>query len=109
MQVVQDAMVSNFAAPERDRYQIVTEHKPGHIIALDSGLGFERSEDVVIISVTQQGRTIEQKKSMYHALASRLQAAVGLRPEDLIINVVDNTTADWSFGVGRPQFLDGDL
>jgi hypothetical protein len=30
-------------------------------------------------------------------------------PTGLIVNVVANTTADWSFAYGRAQFLDGDL
>lgn len=54
-QTVQLIMVDVFAAPERDRYQIITEHPVGHVIALDSGLGFERTPGVVIISVTQTG------------------------------------------------------
>jgi phenylpyruvate tautomerase PptA (4-oxalocrotonate tautomerase family) len=107
--IVQDVMIDEFAAPKRDRYQIITEHKPGHIIALDTGLGFERSDDVVIISITQQGRTTEQKKATYDALATRLKDAVDLRPENLIVNVVENTKADWTFGFGRAQFLERDL
>lgn len=36
---VQDVMLAVFAAPPRDRYQIITEHPVGHIIAEDTGLG----------------------------------------------------------------------
>lgn len=46
---------------------------------------------------------------MYLALAHRLETEVGVAPTDLIVNVIDNTRADWSFGWGRAQFLDGDL
>jgi phenylpyruvate tautomerase PptA (4-oxalocrotonate tautomerase family) len=106
---VQHVMIDEFAAPERDRYQIITEHKRGHIVALDSNLGFERTDDIVIVSITQQGRTTQQKQSMYHAMAERLKDAVDLRPEDLIVNVVENTKADWTFGFGRAQFLERDL
>jgi hypothetical protein len=45
---VQDVMLENFDAPDRDRYQIITEHKRGQIIAEDTGLGFERTDDIVI-------------------------------------------------------------
>jgi phenylpyruvate tautomerase PptA (4-oxalocrotonate tautomerase family) len=106
---VQDVMIDEFAVPKRDRYQIITEHKPGHIIALDTDLGFERSDDVVIISITHQGRTTAQKQAIYRELAARLKDAVNLQPEDLIVNVVENTKADWTFGFGRAQFLEGDL
>lgn len=107
--VVQEVMLDVFAAPPRDRYQIVTEHRAGQIIAEDTGLGFERTDDLVLIQVTQQGRDEAQKKAMYAALAERLQARTGLAPTDLVVSVVANTKADWSFGLGRAQFLEGDL
>ncbi len=106
---VQQVMVDVFAAPERDRYQVIHEHKPGRIIAQDTGLGFERTDGVVVIQVTEQGRDDDQKKALYRALADRLEVEAGVRPQDLIVSVVANTAADWSFGLGRAQFLEGDL
>jgi phenylpyruvate tautomerase PptA (4-oxalocrotonate tautomerase family) len=98
-----------FVAPERDRYQIIHEHRPGRIIAEDTGLGFKRTDDLVIIQVTQQGRTEDQKKALYAGLADRLRERTGLAPSDLIVSVTESTRADWSFGLGRAQFLEGDL
>ncbi|GAA5035265.1 tautomerase family protein [Terrabacter aeriphilus] len=106
---VQDVLVEHFAAPERDRYQVIHEHRPGRIIALDTGLGFDRTDEVVVIQITQQGRDEAQKKAVYAALAEQLEARCGLAPTDLIVSVVENTPADWSFGLGRAQFLEGDL
>ena len=107
--VVQDVMLDTFAAPPRDRYQIVTEHKPGQIIAEDTGLGFTRTEDLVVVQVFQQGRNEDQKKAMYRALADQLQERTGLDPQGLIVSVAENTRADWSFGQGVAQFLEGHL
>ncbi len=107
--VVQEIMEEVFVAPERDRYQIIHEHKPGRIIAEDTGLGFGRTENLVIIQVTQQGRNEAQKKALYAGLADRLQERTGLAPSDLIVSVTESTRADWSFGLGRAQFLEGDL
>ena len=106
---VQDVMRDVFAAPQGDRYQIITEHPVGHIIAEDSGLGFERTAGVTVIQIFQQGRSTSQKQAAYGQLAKRLEAVCGIRPEDLIVSVISNKHADWSFGVGRAQFLDGDL
>ncbi len=106
---VQDVILEVFAAPARDRYQVIHEHRPGRVIAEDTGLGLQRSDGVVIIQVTQQGRDESQKKALYAALAERLEAQAGVRPEDLIVSIVANTSADWSFGRGRAQFLEGDL
>jgi len=107
--VVQEVMLDVFAAPPRDRYQIITEHPVGHIIAEDTGLGLERSDGVTVVQIVQQGRGVEQKRAAYAQLARRLEADCGVRPEDLVVSVTANERADWSFGLGRAQFLDGDL
>jgi phenylpyruvate tautomerase PptA (4-oxalocrotonate tautomerase family) len=106
---IQDVMLDVFAAPPRDRYQIITEHPKGHIIADDTGLGLQRTDRVVIIQIFQQGRSTEQKQAMYAELAKRLEAECGVPGEDLIISVMANRHVDWSFGLGRAQFLDGTL
>src|SRR3954454_4757061 len=94
--VVQEVMLEVFAAPARDRYQIITEHPVGHIIAEDTGLGFERSAGVTVIQICQQGRTAEQKKVTSALLADRLAADGGVKPPDLIISMMANEREDRS-------------
>ena len=106
---IQDVMLDVFAAPPGDRYQIITEHDEGQIIAEDTGLGMKRSDGIVIIQIFQQGRSTEQKVAAYAELAKRLDAECGVRPEDLIISMNANRHVDWSFGLGRAQFIDGSL
>ena len=106
---VQDVMLDVFAAPPRDRYQVLTEHRPGQLICEDTGLGIERSDDLVVLQVFQQGRSEEQKRALYAGLAEKLEEATGLAPTDLIVSVMGNSREDWSFGLGRAQFLEGDL
>src|SRR3990170_2610068 len=100
-------MLDVFAAPPRDRYQIITEHPVGQIITEDTGLGLERSDGVTVIQIVQQGRTTVQKTAAYTELATRLEAVCGIRPEDLVVSVTANERADWSFGLGRAQLLTG--
>lgn len=107
--VVQEVMLDHFAAPARDRYQIITEHKPGRIILEDTGLGFERTDDAVVIQIFQQGRSLDQKRAAFGALPDRLHAETGLRRADLVVSVASNTREDWSFGDGVAQFVDGVL
>jgi phenylpyruvate tautomerase PptA (4-oxalocrotonate tautomerase family) len=106
---VQDVMLDTFSAPPRDRYQIITEHPNGHLIAEDTSLGYERTDGIVIIQILQQGRSSEQKVAVYAELAKQLEAECGVRPEDLIIAVMSNRHADWSFGLGEAQFVTGTL
>jgi phenylpyruvate tautomerase PptA (4-oxalocrotonate tautomerase family) len=106
---VQEVMLDVFAAPPRDRYQIITEHRSGQLICEDTGLGIERTDDLVVLQVFQQGRSEAQKRALYAGLAEKLEEATGLAPADLIVSVMGNSREDWSFGWGRAQFLEGDL
>jgi phenylpyruvate tautomerase PptA (4-oxalocrotonate tautomerase family) len=62
-----------------------------------------------VIQVFQQGRSEEQKRAMYRSLAQSLEQRCGIPPTDLVVSVIANERADWSFGLGRAQLLDGDL
>ena len=106
---VQEVMLDVFAAPPGDRYQVITEHRPGQLICEDTGLGIERTDDLVVLQVFQQGRSEEQKRALYAELAESLKGVTGLAPSDLIVSVMGNSREDWSFGLGRAQFLEGDL
>lgn len=103
------AMVQAFQVPERDRYQIVYQHPANEMIIQDTGLGFERSKDVVVISVTSKERTEAQKQLFYELIVKELNQHCGIEPNDIMISIVTNGNADWSFGFGRAQFLTGEL
>jgi phenylpyruvate tautomerase PptA (4-oxalocrotonate tautomerase family) len=103
------AMVEAFNVPESDRYQIVHQHPANELIIKDTGLGFKRSKDVVIISITSKARTNSQKEKLYALLAQELEAKCGISPEDVMISITENSEADWSFGLGEAQFLTGKL
>jgi hypothetical protein len=90
-------------------HQIITQHEPGEIICEDTGLGFERTDDLVFVQVFQQGRTAEDKQNMFAGLAERLEAECGLKGTDLIISCAENKKEDWSFGLGEAQFMTGAL
>ncbi|MCY9016047.1 tautomerase family protein [Priestia megaterium] len=103
------AMLEAFGVPERDRYQIVHQHPAHEMIMEDTGLGFERSKDLVIISVTSKQRTEEQKQALYRLIVKELGESCGIQPNDIMISIVENGNADWSFGMGEAQFLTGKL
>jgi len=106
---VHAAVVEVLAVPERDRFQIVTQHDADEIVALDAGLGFERGPGAVIVHIfTQRGRGVEEKQRLYKALAERLSAA-GVDGKDLFIGFFENGPEDWSFADGRAQYVEGDL
>jgi hypothetical protein len=103
------AMVKAFGVPERDRYQIVHQHPAHELIIEDTGLGFERSKNLVVISVTSNQRSDKQKKIFYKTIVQELGEKCGIEPNDILISIVTNGAADWSFGYGEAQFLTGRL
>lgn len=106
---IHEAIVEIYGIPARDRFQIINRHQPGDIIAEDAGLGFERSNDVVMIQIfTQEGRSPETKQALHARIAEGL-AKVGIAGEDVFIGYVENTFYDWSFGFGTAQYVTGEL
>ena len=103
------AVLDAFHVPPRDRYQIVHEHKKSRVRIEDTGLGITRTDDVMIISITTRPRTVDEKTAFFRILTEALEQKCGVAPSDVMVNYVENTDADWSFGNGEAQFLNGKL
>jgi phenylpyruvate tautomerase PptA (4-oxalocrotonate tautomerase family) len=102
--VVYEAMRS-VGVPEKDRFQVIGEHDAGDFLFDPTYLGIERTDDLVMIQITwNEGRTVEQKKQLYKAIADGLAEAPGIRPEDVLINLVEVKKENWSFGNGVAQY-----
>ncbi|WP_197914611.1 tautomerase family protein [Rhodococcoides fascians] len=63
--VVYDQMIIHLGVPE-DRFQVITQHPPGEVIADPDYLGIYRSEDAVFIQlIFLDVATPEQKGNFY--------------------------------------------
>lgn len=109
LDAVHDAMVEAFETPSTDRYQVLTQHDEHELVVEDTGLGFPRSLDLVVLRVTSRARSDEKKQEFYRLLATYLEDRAGVSPDDVVVSIVENGPADWSFGGGVAQFLTGDL
>jgi len=103
------AMLAAFKVPARDRYQIVNEYKSSRMIVEDTGLGLARSDKVVVVQVVSRPRGKEAKQTFYRLLVEELEKSCGIAPSDVMVSMIENSDEDWSFGLGRAQFLEGDL
>jgi phenylpyruvate tautomerase PptA (4-oxalocrotonate tautomerase family) len=104
--VVYEAIVDILKAPANDRFQVITEHTPADHIADENYLGIKRTQDCVFIQLTLSGgRTVEQKKAFYKAVVDGLHERIGLRREDVFINLVEVAKENWSFGNGVAQYV----
>lgn len=104
-EVVYRTMTDVIGVPAQDNFQVIHEHDDGPVY--DPGyLGIRRSDGIVLIQITlSEGRTVEAKQRFYRVLAERLHAELGVRPEDVFVNLVEVRKENWSFGNGVAQYV----
>ena len=104
--VLLEAVVDVLKAPPGDRFQIITEHDADTLLLDPSYMNIERSADALIIQVTiSEGRTVEVKQAFFKFMADTLHTRLGLRREDLMMNLVEVKKENWSFGNGIAQYV----
>ncbi len=102
---VHQAMVETINVPPLDRFQIITSLPKADFIYDPSYLDISRSDDLVMIQITlNTGRTLELKKAFYKRVVELLAQEVKLRPQDVLINLVEVAKENWSFGNGIAQY-----
>lgn len=102
---VHRAMVEAIDAPRQDRFQIITEHPAKGLIYDPNYLGIDRGDNIVIVQITlSAGRKLAQKRKLFERMAEILAEKPGLRPQDLVINLVEVAWENWSFGNGEAQY-----
>jgi 4-oxalocrotonate tautomerase len=100
------ALRETFDVPENDFFATVTEHTPEDFIYDRQYFNIDRTDDLILIQLTVSNtRTVEQKKALYRRIVERLGTKVGLRPQDVFINLVEVAKANWSFGNGEAQYV----
>ena len=99
---VHEALVAQANVPRDDRFHVFLPLD--NIVADPAYGGVQRSDRLVIVEITlNAGRTVEIKKSLYADIARRLDAA-GIRPDDVMVSLVEVTKENWSFGGGRATY-----
>lgn len=102
---VHQAMVETMQVPALDRFQVISEHTPDSLIYDPSYLDIPRSDDLIIIQITlNEGRSVELKRAFYKQVADRLREQLAVRPEDVLISLVEVKKENWSFGNGIAQY-----
>jgi 4-oxalocrotonate tautomerase len=104
---VHEAMVAVLDVPERDRFQIITERRPGHLRIDPNYLDIDRDEQFLLIRITlSAGRKTDAKQAFYRRVAELLAERIGVRGENLAVIMLENEREDWSFGHGRASYLE---
>ena len=100
-EAIHEALVVEAGVPPDDKFHIIRQLEPAELIAHPSYGGVNRSADLVVVEVTlNAGRSVEIKRNIYRRMARNLERAVELRPDDLLVSLVEVTKENWSFGRG---------
>jgi phenylpyruvate tautomerase PptA (4-oxalocrotonate tautomerase family) len=104
--VVCDTMINVLNVPKDNRFHVIAEHASTNLLIDPTYLGIHRSENAIIIQITlNEGRaTLELKKVYYKALVDGLHERLGLRRDDVVINLVEVKKENWSMGNGEAQY-----
>lgn len=95
------ALVGCFEVPENDRFVAIHQHQPGELIFDRTYRGGPRSDDYIVFHITTgRMRSAETKARFYQRLVENLAQAPGVRPEDVMVILVNATFEDWSFASG---------
>jgi phenylpyruvate tautomerase PptA (4-oxalocrotonate tautomerase family) len=104
-EIVYRTMVDTINVPGHDHFQVITQHDKNSLIYDPSYLDIARSDGVIFIQITlNEGRTVDLKKLFYRTVTERLHTDLGVRPEDVLINLVEVKKENWSFGRGIAQY-----
>ena len=102
--VIYDALTT-MGAPANDRFQVITEHKLENLVITADYLGITHTADCIIVQITLvEGRATAVKQALFKSIADGLNEKLGLRREDVIINLVEVDRENWSFGNGIAQY-----
>lgn len=102
---VHKALVEAMDAPAQDRFQVITEHPASGLIYDPTYLGVQRDDNIVFVQITlSTGRKLAQKRKLFKKITELLSENPGLRPEDVMINLVEVAWENWSFGNGEAQY-----
>lgn len=104
---IYQAMRETFDVPMDDKFMMITEHGRADFLFGRHYMNIARSDDLIIIQLTvSDTRTVDKKKALFNRIARGLTREVGIRPEDIFINLVETKIENWSFGHGVAQYAD---
>jgi 4-oxalocrotonate tautomerase len=101
---VHASMVEAIKVPPLDRFQVVTEHEAEGFVYDPTYLDIQRTDGLVIVQITlNAGRTVEARQELYKTIADKLEK-LGVRRQDVMVNLVETQKENWSFGNGIAQY-----
>lgn len=93
---IHTAMQETIIFPADVLFHKIHEVKKGQMIYLNEFRNVKRSDNMIFIECTiKTGRTADQKQAMFKRITEDLFSKLGVRKEDIIIVIKENSAEDW--------------
>jgi|SRR6266404_8229312 len=101
---VQEALISVLRIPPDDFFQIIYELSRKHFLHTPSFVGMKYTDDFIVLEVAFiTGRPKETRLALLKELNARIVAAIGISPDDVMIQLSEAPGENFSFGQGLAQ------
>jgi phenylpyruvate tautomerase PptA (4-oxalocrotonate tautomerase family) len=101
---VQAALMNTLRVPPEDFYQLIFELPKTRFLHTPSFVGINYTDDLIILDVTFiQGRPRATRLALLKDINTRIAAAAGVSPDDMLITLYEVPGENISFGQGEAQ------
>lgn len=100
--ILQQSLEEEFVVPPFDRFQVFEELSARLRVFDRHYKSGGRSDNFIQFHILAgKPRSCEQKQNLCRVLCERLQSAVDIHPDDVMVMIQFNTADEWSFSKGR--------
>ncbi|MCU6707347.1 tautomerase family protein [Paenibacillus sp. J5C_2022] len=103
------SLIEHFNIPEDDYFHMCLPYPSNHFFYDPDYLlegDNKRSDKIMHISITcASGRTINQKRKLYHSIGEAIHQHLNISKADIFITLNESSVENWSFGQGIAQMI----
>jgi phenylpyruvate tautomerase PptA (4-oxalocrotonate tautomerase family) len=92
---IKRALIGVLGLPDDDYNQVTYEHEPENMIYDPNFFGLARSDRMILVSMEFNHRSPELKAKLFETVADNVVEAVGLRREDVMMNIIEVARENW--------------
>jgi phenylpyruvate tautomerase PptA (4-oxalocrotonate tautomerase family) len=101
---VQAALMDTLRVPPDDFYQLIFELPKKRFLHTPSFVGLHYTDDLIVLEMTFiQGRSKDIRLALLKDINTRVSAAAGVSPDDMMITLCEVPGENVSFGRGEAQ------
>ena len=101
---IQAALMNTLRVPPEDFYQLIFEFPKERFLHTPSFVGMHYTDDLIILDVSFiHGRPKETRLALLKDINTRVVAAAGVSPDDIMITLYEIPGENISFGQGDAQ------